>query len=110
MQSITLRSVQSFDLFSSRTLLKYFHSLHSITVSCAGVIHGFLPSNKVPVRGGVFTQQRHQSTPVVLIRHSLTLLLLFILGTENNGMICERKRWEGKDRDVNISCELFNKW
>jgi len=52
MQSRTLRAVQSFDLFSTRTLLKYFHSLHSISVSWAGVVRGFLPNNKVPVRGG----------------------------------------------------------
>jgi len=52
MQSRTLRVVQSFDLFSTRTLLKYFHSLHSISVSCAGVVRGFVHNNKVPVRGG----------------------------------------------------------
>jgi len=62
MQSVTLRAVPSFDLFSIRTMLKYFHSLHSISVSCAGVVHGFLPSNKVPVLGGFLPRKTSINT------------------------------------------------
>jgi hypothetical protein len=51
-QSRPLTAFQSFGLFFNRKLLKYFHSLHSISMSCGAVVHAFLLSNKVPVRGG----------------------------------------------------------